>query len=185
VDRIAKEIDIPFTVGGGIQSLQDAREIISAGADKVSINSAAVRNPAIITEIAGSFGSQAVVVAIDARLQNNTWEVVINGGRVSTGISVKDWMLEVQKQGAGEILLTSMNHDGVKHGFALDLINQLQPYTKVPLIASGGAGAAAHFSDLFLQTPASAGLAASIFHFGEITIPSLKKYLANQNIPIR
>jgi imidazole glycerol-phosphate synthase subunit HisF len=185
VDRIAKEIDIPFTVGGGIQSLQDAREIISAGADKVSINSAAVRNPALIAEIAGSFGSQAVVVAIDARLQNNTWEVVINGGRVSTGILVKDWMLEVQKQSAGEILLTSMNHDGVKCGFALDLINQLQPYSKLPLIASGGAGTAVHFSDLFLQTPASAGLAASIFHFGEITIPSLKKYLANQNIPIR
>jgi cyclase len=185
VKRIAKEIDIPFTVGGGIKSLQDARDIISAGADKVSINSAAVHRPELIAEIAGSFGSQAVVVAIDARMQNNIWEVVINGGRAFTGISVNDWVLEVQKQGAGEILLTSMDHDGAKCGFALDLLNQLQTYLKLPLIASGGAGAAEHFSDLFMQTPASAGLAASIFHFGEITIPSLKKYLTNQNIPIR
>lgn len=185
VERIAREIDIPFTVGGGIKSLQDAQEIILAGADKVSINSAAVHRPELITEIAASFGSQAVVVAIDARWQNNNWEVVINGGRVSVGFNVQDWVVEVQKQGAGEILLTSMDHDGAKSGFAIYLINSLQPYLKVPLIASGGAGAAAHFSYLFLETHASAGLAASIFHFGEVEILSLKKYLSNQNISVR
>jgi cyclase len=185
VEQIAREIDIPFTVGGGIKSLDDAREIISAGADKVSINSAAVHRPELIAEIAGSFGSQAVVVAIDASFQNKNWEVVINGGRISTGLKVQNWVEQVQKRGAGEILLTSMDHDGAKTGFAIELINVLYPLLSVPLIASGGAGTAMHFSDLFLQTHASAVLAASIFHFGELDITSLKKYLINQNIPTR
>jgi cyclase len=185
VARIAHEIDIPFTVGGGIKSVDDAREILLAGADKISVNSAAVKRPELITELAAAFGSQSVVTAIDASRVSDTWEVIIHGGRLGTGITVADWVKEVQQRGAGEILLTSMDHDGAKAGFATDLINDLQPYLRVPLIASGGAGSKQHFSELFLQTTASAALAASVFHFGEIDLAELKNYLKTVNIPVR
>lgn len=185
VERIASQIDIPFTVGGGIRSVEDARDVIQAGADKISVNSAAVKRPQLITEIADSFGSQCVVVAIDAAAIENKWEVFIQGGRLSAGIQVQDWVEEVQWRGAGEILLTSMDHDGAKKGFATELINVLSPHLRVPLIASGGAGKKEDFTDLFIQTSASAALAASVFHFEEIKISDLKKHLKYLNIPIR
>lgn len=185
VERIASEINIPFTVGGGIRSVQDAREIIMSGADKVSINSASVRSPHLITEIAEAFGSQCMVVAIDTRMINQRCEVIIDGGRTQTGISTIDWVQEVQQKGAGEILLTSMEHDGAKSGFSIELINRLRPFLTVPLIASGGAGSYAHFFDLFKETHCSAALAASVFHYEEINIPALKSYLKENKIPIR
>ncbi len=185
VSNIAREITIPFTVGGGINTLNDVARLITAGADKVSLNSAALRHPELISEIAGTFGSQCVVVAIDTKFTDGAWRVFSHGGRTQTALQAVAWAREAAALGAGEILLTSMNHDGTKNGFALDITTAVCRAVNIPVIASGGAGTCQHFRELFATTPASAGLAASIFHFGEIAIPGLKKYLFNQNIPVR
>jgi cyclase len=185
VTQLSKEINIPFTVGGGIQSVEDARLLLESGADKISINSAAVLNPELITQISDAFGSQSVVVAIDIKKTESDWFVFIKGGTESTGILALDWAKNVEKLGTGEILLTSMNNDGSKSGFALEITEKISKAISIPVIASGGAGNAEHFADLFLKTEVSAGLAASIFHFNEVPIPELKNYLKTQNIPIR
>ena len=185
VVKIAKEINIPFTVGGGINTVEDAATIIKAGADKISINSAAVKNSSLIKEIAERFGSQAVVVAVDTKFENNDWFVYVNGGKVATGITTVDWVKQAEQLGAGEILLTSMNNDGTKQGFAIDITNAVSTSINIPVIASGGAGKVEHFKDVFQYTKATGALAASIFHFGEIPIPVLKQYLKEQNINIR
>jgi imidazole glycerol-phosphate synthase subunit HisF len=185
VSRIAKEINIPFTVGGGINSLEDAQAVIKSGADKVSINSSAVKTPKLITEIANEFGNQCVVVAIDTKFENGEWTVFVSGGKIPTGIKTLDWAKQVEQLGAGEILLTSMNNDGTKNGFALDISNQVSCAVNIPVIASGGAGSKVHFKEVFEQTKVSAALAASIFHFGEIPVPELKKYLLDNGIGIR
>ena len=185
VEKIAKEINIPFTVGGGINTVEDAANIIKAGADKISINSSAVKNPSLIKEIADRFGSQAVVVAVDTKFENNNWFVYVNGGKVATGIATIDWVKQAEQLGAGEILLTSMNNDGTKQGFAIDITNAVSASINIPVIASGGAGTKEHFVDVFKNTKATGALAASIFHFGEIPIPVLKQYLKDQNINIR
>lgn len=186
VQRVAQEINIPFTVGGGIRSLEDAQAIIRAGADKVSLNSSAVERPELLTEIAEQFGSQCVVLAIDTKQeQNGKWMVYTHGGRTVTSWQTVDWAIEGMQRGAGEILLTSMNHDGTKNGFALEVTEAVCDAVSIPVIASGGAGNMTHFADLFQQTKASAALAASIFHFGEVSIPALKDYLKEQQIPIR
>lgn len=185
VEKIAKEINIPFTVGGGINTVEDAANIIKAGADKISINSSAVKNPSLIKEIADRFGSQAVVVAVDTKFENNNWFVYVNGGKVATGITTIDWVKQAEQLGAGEILLTSMNNDGTKQGFAIDITNAVSASINIPVIASGGAGTKEHFVDVFKNTKATGALAASIFHFGEIPIPVLKQYLKEQNINIR
>ena len=185
VEKIAKEINIPFTVGGGINTVEDAATIIKAGADKISINSSAVKNPSLIKEIADRFGSQAVVVAVDTKFENNNWFVYVNGGKVATGITTIDWVKQAEQLGAGEILLTSMNNDGTKQGFAIDITNAVSASINIPVIASGGAGTKEHFVDIFKNTKATGALAASIFHFGEIPIPVLKQYLKEQNINIR
>jgi imidazole glycerol-phosphate synthase subunit HisF len=185
VEKIAKQINIPFTVGGGISALEDARVLINAGADKISINSAAARNPELISEIAAEFGNQCVVTAIDAKFADNELKVYLNGGRIPTELNALEWAKTAEEKGAGEILLTSMNHDGTKNGFALEITDTFSRALNIPVIASGGAGRSEHFSDLFKQTKASAGLAASIFHYGEIKIPELKSYLKKQNIAVR
>jgi imidazole glycerol-phosphate synthase subunit HisF len=185
VEKIAKEINIPFTVGGGINSLEDVSAIINAGADKVSINSSAVKRPALITEIAEQYGSQCVVVAIDTKFENNEWVVYISGGKIPTKLKTIEWTKQVENSGAGEILLTSMNNDGTKNGFAVDITNEVSEAVNIPVIASGGAGKKAHFEEVFEKTKASGALAASIFHFGEITIPELKNYLRTKNIQVR
>jgi len=185
VTQLSKEINIPFTVGGGIQSVEDARLLLQSGADKVSINSAAVLNPELITQISDAFGSQSLVVAIDIKKLNNDWYVFIKGGTASTGILAIDWVKKVEELGAGEILLTSMNNDGSKNGFALEITNAVSEAISIPVIASGGAGNSQHFIDLFTKTEVSAGLAASIFHFNEVPISELKNVLKTQNIPIR
>lgn len=185
VEKIARKINIPFTVGGGINSLEDAKAIISAGADKVSINSAAVKHPELITEIAEQFGSQCVVLAIDTKYENNEWKVYINSGKTPTPLLALNWAKEGEQRGAGEILLTSMNHDGTKKGFAIDITRQVSEAVNIPVIASGGAGTMEHFAEVFLQTKASAALAAGIFHYGEISIPELKAYLQTQHIEVR
>lgn len=185
VEQIAHEINIPFTVGGGIASVQDAGLLVRAGADKVSINSAAVKRPELVYEIAHEFGSQFVVVAIDAGLVDGEWKVFVKGGREATEVNVFEWAKRVEDLGAGEILLTSMEHDGTKSGFALELTSKLSEMVNIPVIASGGAGKEVHFKDVFEQTHATGALAASIFHFSEIPIPDLKNYLVNENIPTR
>ena len=186
VERIARGVNIPFTVGGGISELHDADVLLAAGADKVSINSAAVRNPQLISDMVHNFGSQFVTVAIDARqLDNGEWVVTVNGGRIPTDKRLFSWAHEAQERGAGEILFTSMNHDGVKQGFACDALARLSSELSIPVIASGGAGSMEHFRDVFTLGKADAGLAASIFHFHEIAIPDLKHYLADNNIPVR
>lgn len=186
VQRVAQEINIPFTVGGGIRTLEDAQAIIRAGADKVSLNSSAVERPELLTEIAEQFGSQCVVLAIDTKQEDNgDWMVYVHGGRTPTSLHTVDWAMEGVRRGAGEILLTSMNHDGTKSGFALEITQAVSNAVTVPVIASGGAGNMEHFAQVFTQTEASAALAASIFHFGEIPIPELKAYLKEQQIPIR
>jgi cyclase len=184
VRDVAKVINIPFTVGGGINSLEDAAKLITAGADKISINSSAVKNPNLIKEIVDKFGSQCVVVAIDTKFIDNEWIVFVHGGRTITELKTLDWVKQVEALGAGEILLTSMNNDGTKNGFAIDITNEVSESINIPVIASGGAGSKEHFLDLF-ETSISAGLAASIFHYGEIQIPELKEYLISQNISIR
>jgi cyclase len=185
VEKIARELNIPFTVGGGISSVQDALTLIKAGADKVSINSAAIQRPRLISEIAQQAGSQAVVLAIDARFENSDWHVYSHGGTVATGVKTIDWAMLSEQLGAGEILLTSMNHDGTKNGFALSITHQLSRHLNIPIIASGGAGSMEHFKAVFEQTKASGALAASIFHFGEVSIQSLKTYLKTENISVR
>ncbi len=186
VERIARHINIPFTVGGGISELHDADVLLSAGADKISINSSAVRNPQLISDMASNFGSQFVVAAIDARLEDNgEWVVTVNGGRVPTEKRLFSWAHEAQERGAGEILFTSMNHDGVKQGFANEALAQLSEELSIPIIASGGAGNMEHFRDVFTLGKADAGLAASIFHYKEIAIPDLKNYLRQNNIVVR
>lgn len=185
VKKVAKVLNIPFTVGGGINSVEDAAALLYAGADKVSINSAAVKNPNLVSEIADTFGSQFCVVAIDARKVDETWIVHTHGGRTPTEREALPWAKEVESRGAGEILLTSMNHDGTKAGFGLDITRSLATTLGIPVIASGGAGTKAHFVDVFHEAQADAALAASIFHFGEIPIPKLKAYLAERGIPMR
>ncbi len=185
VGRIAREINIPFTVGGGIGELADVERLLNAGADKVSVNSAALRNPDLIDEIARHFGSQVCVVAIDARLDGDDWTCYLNGGRLATGRRLTEWAKEANDRGAGEILFTSMNHDGVKQGFANDALVSLADTLSIPVIASGGAGKKEDFRDAFTLGKADAALAASVFHFGEIKIGELKEYLNGQNIPIR
>ncbi|MEK7257224.1 MAG: imidazole glycerol phosphate synthase subunit HisF, partial [Bacteroidota bacterium] len=185
VRRIAACLNIPFTVGGGISSLADVLALLEAGADKVSVNSAAVRNPQFINELAQEFGSQCIVLAIDARLENAGWRVYLNGGRLPTEIDAIAWAAEVEVRGAGEILLTSMNHDGTKNGFAIELTRTISERLHIPVIASGGAGSMAHFAEVFTEGKADAGLAASVFHFGEIGIGDLKKYLAGKAVPVR
>ncbi|WP_299157147.1 imidazole glycerol phosphate synthase subunit HisF [uncultured Tenacibaculum sp.] len=185
VEKIAQEINIPFTVGGGISSVDDALALIKAGADKVSINSSAVKNPQLITDLKNRFGSQFVVVAIDTKNVNNEWKVFTKGGTNETTLETVAWAKEVEKLGAGEILLTSMNSDGTKEGFSIEIINLVSKEVNIPVIASGGAGKEEHFKEVFTKTEASAGLAASIFHFAEISVPKLKQYLKEQNIPVR
>jgi imidazole glycerol-phosphate synthase subunit HisF len=186
VDRISRHINIPFTVGGGISSVEDVQYLLQCGADKISVNTAAFRRPELLGELALAFGSQCVVLAIDTRREaDGAWHVYLNGGRVPTGVLCLDWAREAVNRGAGEILLTSMNHDGTKQGFALDITRQLSDTLPVPVIASGGGGQAAHFVEVFEQGHADAALAASIFHFKELGIQELKGYLQEHQIPVR
>ena len=186
VERVAAEVSIPFTVGGGINELADVDRLLAAGADKVSVNSAALRRPGLIDEIARHYGSQVCVVAIDARLEaDGQWACYVNGGRVRTDRGLFDWAREVNERGAGEILFTSMNHDGTKEGFAVDALARLAGELTIPVIASGGAGEKAHFLDVFTRGRADAALAASVFHFGEIGIPELKQYLREHRVNVR
>ena len=185
VERISAEINIPFTVGGGVDEVQDVSLLVNAGADKVTVNSSAVRRPELISEIAGQFGSQCIVAAIDTKLIDNEWVVVVDGGRTLTGLKTISWARRVEELGAGEIMLTSMNNDGTKSGFALDITGEVSKSVNIPVIASGGAGSMEHFSQVFFNTECSAALAASIFHFGEINIKELKMYLKHEGIAIR
>ena len=185
VRRIAEHISIPFTVGGGIHELDDVARLLDAGADKVSINSAALRCPTLIDEIALHFGSQVCVLAVDAKCVDGVWKCYLNGGRVETERELMDWTHEAQERGAGEVLFTSMNHDGVKTGYANEALARLSSVLSIPVIASGGAGRMEHFRDAFLIGKADAALAASVFHFGEIKIPNLKSYLCAQGVPMR
>jgi cyclase len=185
VKRIAANLNIPFTVGGGIRSESDVGHLLEAGADKISINSAAVKDPTLIGRLANLFGSQCVVLAIDAKRTNNHWVVYVHGGRTPTEISATAWAKEGAERGAGEILLTSMDHDGTKNGFAIKLTRIISESIPIPVIASGGAGGLAHFVDVFQNGKADAALAASIFHFGEIPIKKLKQYLKQQQIQVR
>lgn len=185
VRRISEHLNIPFTVGGGINRVEDADVLLSAGADKVSINSSAVRDPGLVDRIASGFGKQFVVVAIDAQWKDDRWTVFINGGRIPTDKELFTWAKEVQERGAGEILFTSMNHDGTKNGFACEALRELSRQLTIPVIASGGAGEKEHFVEVFEYGMADAALAASIFHYNEIPVPELKEYLKKANITIR
>ena len=185
VKEIAKNINIPFTVGGGIKSVEDVDILLKSGADKVSINSYAVKNPDFINELASKFGCQCVVVAIDAKFEDNDWYVYLVGGRIKTEIKLFDWAKEVENRGAGEILFTSMDHDGTKNGFSNKALSKLSNMVNIPVIASGGAGKIEHFTDVFKRGCADAALAASVFHFNEIDINTLKKELKNNKIPVR
>jgi cyclase len=182
---IARHLNIPFTIGGGITSIEDADAMLGAGADKVSINSAAVRRPELIDELALNFGNQFVVLAVDARQIDGEWIVHLNGGRIATDIRLFDWVKEAESRGAGEILFTSMDHDGTKAGFALEATAHISEILSIPVIASGGAGNMAHFHDVFTIGKADAGLAASIFHFNEIGIADLKGYLDEKGVVVR
>ena len=183
--KVAQAIDIPFTVGGGISSVEDVAILLRNGADKVSINSAAVQRPELINELATAFGSQCVVVAIDAKQIDGDWKVHLVGGKVPTKIDLFEWAKEVEERGAGEILFTSMDHDGTKNGFANTALAQLSETVNLPIIASGGAGNTQHFADTFTLGKADAALAASVFHFGEISVPDLKQQLKAQQIAVR
>lgn len=185
VKRIAANINIPFTVGGGINELADVDRLLNAGADKISINSSAICRPQLIEEIAKHFGSQVCVVAVDAKQTDAGWKCFLNGGRIETDKELLTWTREAQERGAGEILFTSMNHDGVKTGYANETLCELAMQLSIPIIASGGAGAMEHFRDAFALGKADAALAASVFHFGEIKIPDLKSYLCTQGINMR
>ena len=183
--HVAEQVNIPFTVGGGISSIEDVHALLQCGADKVSINSSAVKRPELINELSNKFGSQCVVVAIDAKQVGNQWKVHLAGGSIPTEIDLFEWAKEVEQRGAGEILFTSMNHDGTKNGFANEALAKLSEELNIPIIASGGAGNVQHFIDTFKIGKADAALAASVFHFGEIRIPELKKELKNNNIEVR
>jgi cyclase len=185
VEKIARQIHIPFTVGGGISSVEDVDVLLNSGADKVSVNSAAIYNRSLVTAIANRFGEQCTVVAIDVKKIDNQWMVFSKGGTTATPYSAQEWAQQVTKLGAGELLITSMNNDGGKDGYALDLYQLLQEKVTVPIIASGGAGSCADFYELFKNTKVTAGLAASIFHDEIIPLPQLKTYLTSKNIPIR
>jgi cyclase len=185
VRRIAAHLPIPFTVGGGITSVDDVSVMLDNGADKIAVNSAAVKNPTLISELAGKFGSQCVVVAVDARQTSAGWKVHLNGGKLATEINLFDWAKEAEERGAGEILFTSMDHDGTKKGFANEALAELSAQLSIPVIASGGAGSMEHFRDAFLIGNADAALAASVFHFHEIGIPELKNYLKTQTVSVR
>jgi cyclase len=185
VRKVAQTIDIPFTVGGGISSVEDVAILLQNGADKVSINSAAVKRPELINELAAQFGSQCIVVAMDAKQIDNQWKIHLVGGKVPTEIDLFDWAREVAQRGAGEILFTSMDHDGTKAGFANAALARISEEVNIPVIASGGAGTTEHFVDTFRKGKADAALAASIFHFGEIAVPDLKNELKKQQIAVR
>ncbi len=185
VERIAAEINIPFTVGGGINRIEDVALLLKAGADKITINSAAVRRPELISEISGEFGSQCVVVAIDTNLIDGQWMVFVDGGRTPVNLRTLGWAEKVAELGAGEILLTSMQKDGTKDGFSVDITADVSTLINIPVIASGGAGTMEHFREVFINTGCSAALAASIFHYGEIDIRELKEYLLTERIAVR
>ena len=186
VERTAEQVFVPLTVGGGIRTLDDFRELLRAGADKISVNSAAVARPELITEAAERFGSQCVVLAVDARSRGDgTWEVVVAGGRKPTGLDLLDWVKRGEALGAGEILLTSMDADGTKAGFDLSMTKAVTEAVGIPVIASGGCGSLSHFAEVFEETGCDAALAASLFHFGELTVPQVKDYLRTRNIPVR
>lgn len=187
VRRIAVNVNIPFTVGGGISSSQDVSILLDSGADKISVNSAAVRNPSLISSLAQQFGSQCVVIAIDAKMgpDRSGWNVYLNGGKIATDLDAVQWARQAEQLGAGEILLTSMDHDGTKNGFAIDLTRQISESVQIPVVASGGAGKIDHFTEVFRNGKADAALAASIFHFKEIDIMNLKKKLLLEGIPVR
>lgn len=183
--KVAAAIDIPFTVGGGIRSVEDVSILLKNGADKVSINSAAVKNPSLINKLSEQYGSQCIVVAIDAKQIDGQWKVHLVGGKVPTELDLFNWAKEVEQRGAGEILFTSMDHDGTKQGFANNALARLSTEVNIPIIASGGAGTVPHFIDTFTKGKADAALAASVFHFGEISIPELKKQLNQQQLAVR
>lgn len=185
VRNTAKQVFVPLTVGGGIRTIEDFRKLLRAGADKISVNSAAVDNPNLVAEAADIFGSQCVVVAIDAKRVNGSFHVVVNGGRVDTGLDAVMWAKKVQELGCGEILLTSMDADGTKNGFDIELLNAITDVVTIPVIASGGCGKLEHFSDVFLQSNADAALAASLFHYKELTVKQVKDHLHEKNIPVR
>jgi cyclase len=185
VKRVAAAVNIPFTVGGGVRSVADVALLLKAGADKISINSPAIRNPGLIASLAREFGSQCVVVAIDTAFIDGAWRVFSEGGRTITELTAVEWAATAEELGAGEILLTSMNSDGTRDGFAIELTKAVCKAVNIPVIASGGAGSMMHFSDLFRKTDAAAALAASVFHYGEISVRDLKNYLITENIPIR
>lgn len=185
VRRVAETVFIPFTVGGGIRTVEDFRAILREGADKISINSAAIENPALISQAADKFGSQCVVVAIDAKRHGNSWQVYCNGGRVNTGLDAVEWAAEAERLGAGEILLTSMDCDGTKAGYDIELTDRISRQAGIPVIASGGAGTMEHFYDVLTRGHADAALAASLFHYKEIEISALKEYLQDKNVPVR
>jgi cyclase len=185
VARVAREIDIPFTVGGGVDTVESVGDLISAGADKVAVNSAAVRNPELLSRIAAAFGRQCLVLAIDAKRMGDSWNVFVKGGREDTGLLAMDWAERAVELGAGELLLTSMNSDGTQDGFALDIVDEISRSVNVPVIASGGAGKREDFMELFKKTNATAGLAASVFHFDRINIGELKTYLKEEGIWMR
>ncbi|NOQ91478.1 MAG: imidazole glycerol phosphate synthase subunit HisF [Flavobacteriaceae bacterium] len=183
--HVAEKVNIPFTVGGGISSVEDVAILLKSGADKVSINSSAVKNPNLINQLSAKFGSQCIVIAIDAKQINGIWKVHLVGGKVATELNLFDWAKEVEQRGAGEILFTSMDHDGTKNGFANEALAKLSDDLNIPIIASGGAGNMQHFVDTFKEGKADAALAASVFHFKEIEIKDLKQELKNNNIPVR
>ncbi|MDR2776275.1 MAG: imidazole glycerol phosphate synthase subunit HisF [Tannerella sp.] len=185
VKKVAANINIPFTVGGGINELRDVERLLNAGADKISVNSAAIRRPELIDEIARNFGSQVCVTAIDANREGGKWICYLNGGRIPSGRELFEWAAESENRGAGEILFTSMNHDGVKEGFANEALSTLADMLHIPVIASGGAGKKEDFRDVFIKGKADAALAASVFHFGEIKIPELKQYLKSEKVNVR
>ena len=184
VTKVAERINIPFTVGGGISSVEDVKTLLDAGADKISVNTAAVKNPSLVEELAKQFGSQCIVLAVDAKFENNNWYVYLNGGRTATNIYALDWIKQAIALGTGEILLTSINHDGTKQGFANELIKEVEAFSSVPVIASGGAGNMQHFADVF-EAGADAALAASLFHFKEMDIVDLKRFLKEKAIAVR
>src|SRR5436190_8041295 len=185
VSDVAKTINIPFTVGGGITSIADVNTLLENGADKISINTAAVKNPKMINELSKQFGCQCIVVAVDTKFEEGDWKVYLNGGRVSTKLKTTDWVKQAESLGAGEILLTSIDHDGTRNGYDLQLTKNISAHVNIPVIASGGAGNMKHFEDVFLNAKADAALAAGIFHERVIAIPILKQYLKTKNIPIR
>jgi len=185
VERAAKEIFVPLTVGGGIRTIEDFTKLLRAGADKISVNSAAVKNPALIQEAADKFGSQCVVVAIDVKRIDGQFRVVTAGGRIDTGLDAVEWAKRVEELGAGEILLTSMDADGTKQGFDVEILNEIGKVISIPIIASGGCGTLEHFSEVFQQTNADAALAASLFHYGELTVGEVKEHLQKKGIAVR